>query len=395
LTCVELRYLVGYHLQDADRGATDLIWRDATTVMQLLSIEEILTELQDHQNQTYWQAATSLRQSDLRSFITRYDPIRSAKSGDEEYPVSPHFRARVSSLNRRASLPPIFDDILIDWYLHQDCAQTLATQSIWQPVDDDRYEMLVQLLGTGVAADEGEFIQVEWSIRVPDLGLSSEQLRQARLHSVGIPYEIDDFLDPIVWIACEEEDPGEKPYLRGTHLSHTETTVSPVGWQIALPEDVESRVVFKDVKSVLDIRLWAGAICDEVAPEWEGAVPALSPATFRPRPEEGETDRIAQADAQDQKTGVQRNINLDEEWQLPPPTEMKKHYSDYSEPTARIIIESFPEAYELWDFDGQWGPSIIAEVCGWSADTVGRYLGALKKAGIDTVNGMQIPHKHR
>ena len=71
---------------------------------------------------------------------------------------------------------------------------------------------------------------------------------------------------------------------------------------------------------------------------------------------------------------------------------MRQHYTDYNPVTAKAIIEALPQAWALWCGEGgRWGPGYIARVCSLSATTIGRYLAAFKKAGLDEIDGIKIP----
>ena len=71
---------------------------------------------------------------------------------------------------------------------------------------------------------------------------------------------------------------------------------------------------------------------------------------------------------------------------------MRQHYKDYNPVTAREIIEALPRAWALHcDEGGRWGPGFIAKVYSLNSTTIGRYCGAFKKAGLEEVEGIEIP----
>jgi hypothetical protein len=68
---------------------------------------------------------------------------------------------------------------------------------------------------------------------------------------------------------------------------------------------------------------------------------------------------------------------------------MRKYYKDYSAKNAMVILQAIPDAWEEYskEYSGRWGPGFIAKIAGYTAATVGRYLRAFKKAGIDEIEG--------
>lgn len=75
---------------------------------------------------------------------------------------------------------------------------------------------------------------------------------------------------------------------------------------------------------------------------------------------------------------------------------MRQQYQDYSVDTAEEIIKNLRKAWEerrRWS--SPWGPGIIADYSTKTPETISRYLGAFKKAGIDNIDGIEIPHRFK
>ena len=72
---------------------------------------------------------------------------------------------------------------------------------------------------------------------------------------------------------------------------------------------------------------------------------------------------------------------------------MRKFYQYYSVDTAEEIIQNLQKAWsERRRWSGRWGPGVISRYSKKTPETIGRYLGAFKKAGIDCIKGISIPH---
>lgn len=77
---------------------------------------------------------------------------------------------------------------------------------------------------------------------------------------------------------------------------------------------------------------------------------------------------------------------------LPDIKTMKTYYPFYLPERARDILDKIPQAYEQFSRDGgRWGPGIIAPKVGINKTTVGRYLKALRRAGITEWKGIPLP----
>lgn len=83
----------------------------------------------------------------------------------------------------------------------------------------------------------------------------------------------------------------------------------------------------------------------------------------------------------------------DDEWgDLPSATEMKKFYQGYSPETMKDILAVLAQAYDDHiTKGGRWGPGIIAKHVHVNATTIGRYLNALRKAGVLQWRGVPLP----
>jgi len=72
---------------------------------------------------------------------------------------------------------------------------------------------------------------------------------------------------------------------------------------------------------------------------------------------------------------------------------MKEYYKGYNPVTAKKIYDSIPQAWDNHSsLGGRWGPGYIANVCNFSAPTIGRYCKAFRLAGITIIeiNGEEI-----
>ena len=74
---------------------------------------------------------------------------------------------------------------------------------------------------------------------------------------------------------------------------------------------------------------------------------------------------------------------------------MRQHYKYYSVETAEEIIRNLQSAWEKRRSFRTWGPSAIAYYSENAPETISRYLGAFKKAGIDEIDGIKIPHRFK
>lgn len=76
---------------------------------------------------------------------------------------------------------------------------------------------------------------------------------------------------------------------------------------------------------------------------------------------------------------------------------MRELYPDYSPKTAKAIVDAIPKArIDFHKNGGHWGPNKIAKIIKITPSTISRYLGAIKKAGIEEIPGdgemIPIPH---
>lgn len=71
---------------------------------------------------------------------------------------------------------------------------------------------------------------------------------------------------------------------------------------------------------------------------------------------------------------------------------MRKHYKDYSPERAVEILENVEEAWEKFCIEGgRWGPGKFAGLVTVTPTTIGRYIKALKAAGITQWEGIDLP----
>lgn len=72
---------------------------------------------------------------------------------------------------------------------------------------------------------------------------------------------------------------------------------------------------------------------------------------------------------------------------------MRKYYKYYSIDTAEEIIRNLNKAWgERRRFNARWGPGLLSRYSKKKPETISRYLGAFRKAGIDKIKGIPIPH---
>lgn len=77
---------------------------------------------------------------------------------------------------------------------------------------------------------------------------------------------------------------------------------------------------------------------------------------------------------------------------LPPTTEGRKHYKQYTPKTAKQIADALPRAWELFNAEGgKWGPKYIAQVACVRPETAGRYLKVFREFGITEIGGIVLP----